>query len=77
MAKQVRWARAKLTSPSDVRQRNRGISPPGGEEHCKRLGNPDFITADELADIVLFCLNLPQHVCVRDIVVMPTTSDFT
>ena len=23
------------------------------EEYCKRLGNPDFITADELADIIL------------------------
>jgi NADP-dependent 3-hydroxy acid dehydrogenase YdfG len=47
------------------------------EEYCKRLGNPEFITADELADIILFCWNLPQRVCVRDIVVMPTTSSFT
>ncbi len=47
------------------------------EEYCRRLGNPEFITAEELADIILFCWNLPQRVCVRDIVVMPTTSSFT
>jgi NADP-dependent 3-hydroxy acid dehydrogenase YdfG len=47
------------------------------EEYCKRLGNPQFIAAEELADIILFCWNLPQRVCVRDIVVMPTTSSFT
>jgi NADP-dependent 3-hydroxy acid dehydrogenase YdfG len=43
----------------------------------RRLGNPEFITADELADIILFCWNLPQRISVRDIVVMPTTSSFT
>jgi NADP-dependent 3-hydroxy acid dehydrogenase YdfG len=48
----------------------------GFEEYCKRLGNPDFITADELADIILFCWSQPQRICVRDIVVMPTTSSF-
>jgi len=47
------------------------------EEYCRRLGNPEFIAAEELADIILFCWNLPQRVCVRDIVVMPTTSTFT
>jgi NADP-dependent 3-hydroxy acid dehydrogenase YdfG len=47
------------------------------EEYCRRLGNPEFITAEELADIILFCWNLPQRVCVRDIVVMPTTSSFS
>jgi NADP-dependent 3-hydroxy acid dehydrogenase YdfG len=47
------------------------------EEYCKRPGNPQFITAEELADIIRFCWNLPQRVCVRDIVVMPTTSSFT
>jgi NADP-dependent 3-hydroxy acid dehydrogenase YdfG len=47
------------------------------EEYCKRLGNPDFISAEELADIILFCWNQPQRICVRDIVVMPTTSSFT
>jgi NADP-dependent 3-hydroxy acid dehydrogenase YdfG len=46
------------------------------ETYCERLGNPDFISADELADIVLFCWKQPQRICVRDIVVMPTTSSF-
>jgi NADP-dependent 3-hydroxy acid dehydrogenase YdfG len=46
------------------------------EEYCRRLGNPEFITAEELAEIILFCCKLPQRVCVRDIVVMPTSSDF-
>jgi NADP-dependent 3-hydroxy acid dehydrogenase YdfG len=46
------------------------------EEYCKRLGNPQFIAPEELADVILFCWNLPQRVCVRDIVVMPTTSSF-
>ncbi|WP_351232040.1 SDR family NAD(P)-dependent oxidoreductase [Streptomyces sp. NPDC002133] len=46
------------------------------EEYVERLGHPDFISAEELADIVLFCWKQPQHICVRDIVVMPTSSDF-
>jgi NADP-dependent 3-hydroxy acid dehydrogenase YdfG len=46
------------------------------EEYCRRLGNPDFISAEELADIVMFCWEQPPHVLIRDIVVMPTSSDF-
>ena len=46
------------------------------EEYCKLLGNPEFIGAEELADIILYCWKLPQRICVRDIVVMPTTSSF-
>jgi NADP-dependent 3-hydroxy acid dehydrogenase YdfG len=46
------------------------------ETYCERLGNPDFISAEELADIILFCWKQPQRICVRDIVVMPTTSSF-
>jgi NADP-dependent 3-hydroxy acid dehydrogenase YdfG len=46
------------------------------EEYCERMGNPDFISAEELADIILFCWKQPQRICVRDIVVMPTTSSF-
>jgi NADP-dependent 3-hydroxy acid dehydrogenase YdfG len=38
-------------------------------EHCKALGNPDFMTADELAKIVLYCCKLPPTICIRDIVV--------
>jgi NADP-dependent 3-hydroxy acid dehydrogenase YdfG len=46
------------------------------EEYCERLGHPDFIGADELAEIILFCWKQPQRICVRDIVVMPTSSNF-
>jgi NADP-dependent 3-hydroxy acid dehydrogenase YdfG len=46
------------------------------ETYCERLGNPDFIGAEELADIILFCWKQPQRICIRDIVVMPTTSSF-
>jgi NADP-dependent 3-hydroxy acid dehydrogenase YdfG len=46
------------------------------EAYCEQLGNPEFISAEELADIILFCWKLPQRICVRDIVVMPTTSSF-
>jgi NADP-dependent 3-hydroxy acid dehydrogenase YdfG len=44
------------------------------EEYRKRLGNPDFIDAEEFADIVFHCWQLPAHICIRDIVVMPTRS---
>src|SRR5262249_19345284 len=46
------------------------------EEYCKALGNPDFMTADELAGIVLFCWKLPPSICVRDICVAPTRTGF-
>ncbi|MEU6704760.1 SDR family oxidoreductase [Streptomyces wuyuanensis] len=46
------------------------------EEYGERLGHPDFISAEELAEIILFCWKQPQRICVRDIVVMPTGSDF-
>lgn len=45
-------------------------------EYSARLGNPDFIGAEELAEIVLFCWKQPQRICIRDIVVMPTRCDF-
>jgi NADP-dependent 3-hydroxy acid dehydrogenase YdfG len=46
------------------------------EEYCRLLGNPDFLTAEELAEIVLYCWKLPATICVRDIVVAPTRSVF-
>ncbi len=46
------------------------------EEYCKPLGNPDFMSADQLARIVLFCWKLPPSICVRDIVVTPTRMSF-
>jgi NADP-dependent 3-hydroxy acid dehydrogenase YdfG len=46
------------------------------EEYCRVTGNPDFIAPERIADIVLFCYKLPQSICIRDIVVMPTTSAY-
>jgi NADP-dependent 3-hydroxy acid dehydrogenase YdfG len=46
------------------------------EEYCKALGNPDFMTADQLAEIVLYCWKLPPSICIRDIVVAPTRTTF-
>jgi NADP-dependent 3-hydroxy acid dehydrogenase YdfG len=46
------------------------------EEYCALLGNPDFMSAEELAEIVLFCWKLPQSITVRDIVVAPTRTVF-
>ena len=45
-------------------------------EYCTLLGNPDFMSAGDLAEIIMHCWRLPQRICVRDIVVMPTSSNF-
>jgi NADP-dependent 3-hydroxy acid dehydrogenase YdfG len=46
------------------------------DEYQALLGNPDFMSAEDLAEIVLFCWKLPQSICVRDIVVTPTRTSF-
>ena len=46
------------------------------DEYRKALGNPDFLSAEELADIILYCWKLPPHICIRDIVVTPTRATF-
>jgi NADP-dependent 3-hydroxy acid dehydrogenase YdfG len=46
------------------------------EEYRQTLGNPDFLSADEVAGVILFCWKLPQRICIRDIVVTPTRSSF-
>jgi NADP-dependent 3-hydroxy acid dehydrogenase YdfG len=46
------------------------------EEYSRALGNPEFIAPERIADIVLFCYKQPQAICIRDLVVMPTTSAF-
>ncbi len=53
--------------------RNMGIS---FEQYCQALGNPDFMTADELAEIILYCYQLPMHLCVRELVIAPTKTSF-
>jgi NADP-dependent 3-hydroxy acid dehydrogenase YdfG len=46
------------------------------EDYSRQLGNPEFIAPERIADIVLFCYQQPQAICIRDLVVMPTTSAF-
>ena len=46
------------------------------EEYCRRLGNPDFMTPEELDDIIYYCYQLPAHLCVRELVVTPTRTVF-
>jgi NADP-dependent 3-hydroxy acid dehydrogenase YdfG len=46
------------------------------EEYCRVLGNPDFMSADELAAIILFCYQQPKHICIRDLAVTPTRTTF-
>jgi NADP-dependent 3-hydroxy acid dehydrogenase YdfG len=46
------------------------------EQYCEALGNPDFMTADELAGIIYYCYQLPAHLCVRELVVAPTRTGF-
>lgn len=53
--------------------KNMGIS---FEKYCEMVGNPTFIQPEELADIIYFCWKLPQHICIRNLVVMPTDSDY-
>ncbi|HWA80931.1 MAG TPA: SDR family oxidoreductase [Acetobacteraceae bacterium] len=45
-------------------------------QYCALLGNPDFMSAEELAEIVLFCWKLPQSITIRDLVVAPTRTGF-
>ena len=46
------------------------------DEYRARLGNPDFISPEELAEIVLFCWKQPPSICIRDLVVAPTRTVF-
>jgi NADP-dependent 3-hydroxy acid dehydrogenase YdfG len=46
------------------------------EEYCQATGNPDFIAPERIAEIILFCYKQPQAICIRDLVVMPTTSAY-
>ena len=46
------------------------------DEYRARLGNPDFMTAEQLAGIVLFCWKQPPSICIRDLVVAPTRTTF-
>lgn len=44
------------------------------DEYKKLVGDPDFMTAEEFAEIVRYCYEAPAHLCIRDLVVTPTRS---
>ena len=46
------------------------------EQYCAALGNPDFMSPEDLAEIILYCWKLPARLCVRDLVIAPTRSTF-
>jgi NADP-dependent 3-hydroxy acid dehydrogenase YdfG len=46
------------------------------EEYSTLFGNPIFLKSEEVADIVYFCWSQPQHICIRDLVVMPTSCGY-
>lgn len=46
------------------------------EEYSGMLGDPEFIAPERIAEIILFCYKLPQAICIRDLVVMPTNSSY-
>ena len=46
------------------------------DQYRQALGNPDFMTAAELAEIIMFCYQQPAHICIRDLVAAPTRTTF-
>jgi len=46
------------------------------DEYSAMLGNPDFMSPEDLAEIVMFCWKQPARICIRDIVVTPTRTVF-
>ncbi len=46
------------------------------EEYSTMMNHPTFIQPEKLAEIILFCWKMPQEICIRDLVVMPTDCDF-
>lgn len=46
------------------------------EKYKELLGNPDFMTAEEFAEVVRYCYELPEHICIRDLVIAPTRTSF-
>ena len=46
------------------------------DEYRRSLGDPDFLSPEEVAQVILYCWKLPKRICIRDIVVTPTRSSF-
>ena len=46
------------------------------EEYREAMGNPEFLSSEQVADVILWCWRQPQEVCVRDIEIAPTNTTF-
>ena len=46
------------------------------EEYEDMLGHPDFMSAEQLADVILWAYRLPAELTVRDLVIAPTNTTF-
>jgi NADP-dependent 3-hydroxy acid dehydrogenase YdfG len=46
------------------------------EQYEEMLGHPDFMSAEQLAEVILWCYKLPAEITVRDLVVAPTKTTF-
>ncbi len=46
------------------------------EQYDEMLGHPDFMTAEQLADVILWCYTLPAEITVRDLEIAPTRTTF-
>lgn len=46
------------------------------DRYRELLGHPDFLSPEEVAAAIVWCYQLPRHICVRDLVITPTRSTF-
>ena len=46
------------------------------EEYREKMGNPEFMSAEQLADVILWCCELPPAITVRDIEIAPTKTSY-
>ena len=63
-------------APGYVRTRIHEAMGISFDEYRERLGNPDFMTAEQLAETILWCWRQPADICVRDIEITPTRTSF-
>ena len=46
------------------------------EQYEEMLGHPDFMSAEQLAEVILWCYKLPAEITVRDLEIAPTKTTF-
>jgi NADP-dependent 3-hydroxy acid dehydrogenase YdfG len=68
----MRGVRVINVAPGYVRTRIHEQMGVSFEEYRERLGNPDFMSAEQLAEAILWCYRLPGEICVRDLEITPT-----